>query len=526
IAIDIVIQYADEGENPSNDPNGAWLNFIFGAAATYWENYLPESGTYEVDVAWSTSEFAGEPNTLGKWVYDCCGDDNIYINANPSGNWFFDPSPFDHSEYDFNAQARSPDGNGGWSYQGGQWLYRDVDSNEQSDWFNGNVPSLMEIGFRGQAIDPVAANSLDLLSTVIHELGHNLGVNSSGGPWEARPEWVNGGSVTFVENSDEGHLAARTSLMCEGCGLTGTRRLPSAMDIMAVADDEDFSHIDLPRKDFVKPSGDWNTAASWLGNRVPDSDDWVSIRNGAGVTLSANSFANRLTVASGNSLATSDHALAIGDSATIAGGILSKGHLTVSPSGSFSAEHLYVNGDLFVEGGSVQVGTDLQIGVLAEMRGRGHVNAATLVNNGTIRAVGGTLTIDGLVTANFGGDNGQGLLDATAGSLNLTALLTPDFQGRAVVGSGQSIHQNIVWTLGNNGQLTLQGGLSPAIVSGEKMTVRGDISVSNIGTILAPVQMESTAAVQIPTGSTLRFAGATSFRGGSYSGGGTLIQRG
>lgn len=521
--IDIVIQYRDTGENPGSDPDGAWLNYLFNAAASYWENYLPDSGTYELDVEWSASHFS-DPSTLGQWEFDPDGDDNIYVNSSKS--WFYDSSPFDHSEFDFATLGRTPNNDGTFSYLSGQWLSRDIDASERSAWFDGNVPSLLEIGFRGQAVNPLAAGKFDLLSTVIHELGHALGVNDSGGPWSALPEWVDGsGNVEFVE--DNGHLAARTSLMCDSCGAVGIRRLPSAIDIMAAADDEGFDHIDLPRKDFAAAGGDWNTSANWLGNRVPDSDDWVYIRSDANVSMSANSSAARLTIAPLNGLNTQDHSLLVSDSIIVNRSLNMAGHLTVPTNGSVATEHVVLNGELFNDGGSTTAGTDITIGSFGVLRGHGHVSAATLVNNGVIRAESGTLTIDGLVSANFGGDAGGGMLDATQGNLNLTALLTPDFQGTARIGSAHSIHQQVAWKLGTNGVLRLEG-TSPisAVLSGERVMVRGTVESSGRGTISAPVDFEPTARVQIANNGRLRLAGSTTYKGGLYVGGGTLVQQG
>ena len=268
-AIDIVIQLGDEGENPFFDPAGLGLRSMFYTAAAYWEDYLPEegeTGTYEVDIFWSSSEFDDDPTSLGVWYYQAGGDNNIYINPYPlddSGSpipWYIDQTPTDHSEFDFENPDRFwSSTNNRYVYQGGTWHYGEVDPNEQSAWFGGSPPDLMEIGYRGAAKIPALEDQYDLFSTAIHELGHELGVNSSGGPWEADPAWLAGGTATIYENADEGHLAARTSLMCEGCGLQGTRRMPSAIDIMAVADDEvmsthRFASSRLHRRRHLAPS--------------------------------------------------------------------------------------------------------------------------------------------------------------------------------------------------------------------------------------------------------------------------------
>ena len=329
-AIDIVIQLQDEDQNPSYDPDGSRMAAIFNAAATYWEDYLPEdgeTGTYEVDVSWSASEFSGTPDTLAKWSFQNGGDNNIRVNPNPIANdepagWYFDASPLESSEYDFVTQDRVLNDDNNWDYRGGQWLFRDVDASEQSSWFSGNPPGVMEIGYRGRAIDPTLLSQYDLLSTVIHELGHELGVNNTGGSWQANSLWLRSGSAV-LEEGDGGHLLARTSLMCEGCGMLGTRRFPSAVDIMAVADDEAMGTFDLPRLDYVG-NGDWShpllaPGHGWMGGLPPNPGDDAFLRSGNLVQLNADAEIRSLLVDEASQLLTGGFAFTVSEQATIGG---------------------------------------------------------------------------------------------------------------------------------------------------------------------------------------------------------------
>ena len=297
MAIEINFEYDAELTHP-NDPSGAWIMFMANSAAAYWEDYLPEDGTYDIDIAYDqlgTSSGGGENYGLAS----PCGIGNaIWMDIDPSDGWFVDPTPFDHSEYDF-ITRQDPVWNSNtnrYEYGGGQWLYSDVSGGEQAAWFEGNPPASMEIGFRGSALAwsgpgpngwAPPDTGVDMFSTMIHEIGHILGINSCevGSPnWEAEPDWVGGiAGVEFERDDDSGHLDARTSLMCSGCGDTGLRRLPSAIDIMAVADDEGMETIDLPRK--VHLQGIWHNALSWLGGSVPNSSDDTFIRHGDNLPL-------------------------------------------------------------------------------------------------------------------------------------------------------------------------------------------------------------------------------------------------
>ena len=61
--------------------------------------------------------------------------------------------------------------------------------------------------------------------------------------------------------------------------------MPSALDIMAVADDEGMPTIGLPRK--VHLQGIWHNALSWSGGSVPGSADGTYIRRGDNEPLTA-----------------------------------------------------------------------------------------------------------------------------------------------------------------------------------------------------------------------------------------------
>ena len=191
-AVDIQITYdpkpGEEDEAPGWDPNGDQLVTMFNAAASVWEGYLIGNTTYHVPVSWDAD--LGD-STLGEAMPSAPFDidilsDPMTLENNPAP-WFVDPTPLDHSEFNFSGPAYNElaGNNNNW---GGQTLYRDLGANNQNDWFNGNPPDLLEVGFRGLAIPTIDSNmdgnldsggatgQYDLFTTVIHELGHRLGV--------------------------------------------------------------------------------------------------------------------------------------------------------------------------------------------------------------------------------------------------------------------------------------------------------------------------------------------------------------
>lgn len=116
-----------------------------------------------------------------------------------------------------------------------------------------------------------AFGQYDLLALIFHEFGHSLGLS-----WPQRMEdetlpdndydfdssFVAGAHISAECHPDgRNHLASEDALMFTGLGGTGRRKLPSATDVFTMASGDDYTHIDLPRKELWSTGGDGNDVA-------------------------------------------------------------------------------------------------------------------------------------------------------------------------------------------------------------------------------------------------------------------------
>ncbi|MEX0887166.1 MAG: hypothetical protein WD009_12090 [Phycisphaeraceae bacterium] len=546
-AININLTY-DEDETPSYDPDGSLLMATASAAALLWEDYFHDSFSITIDFSWSNLD--GTTLGLADSVFD-----NIWIQSSPSSPWYIDTTPWDHSEFDFSGTGTSQNA---WA---GQTLYRDLSASQQSAWFNGSPPGLMEVGYRGAAdSDSPAFGRLDLFSTVVHEMGHILGVNfdPADETWDPPASQLGGQSIEIEPDpNDSGHLAARSALMCAGCGAMNLRRLPSTTDILAVAADESWTNVDLPRQDFLGGTT-WNASLGysansiWEGGRAPDADDTAYIRHGGGVTLVTDVAVANLLVDESSSLMTSSYKLTVGDVLTV--GTSAADLVRVDGPGeieTFRAEvagELLVRGTLTIEqlavatGGTVELEAGVvrahHIGFNADMNGlitgHGTIDASGLVNNdGTLAPAGGTLLLvdaAGPVLWNLDGVNHVGVVDVTAGDLTI---LGPNlqFDGEMRIGAGRTVAVNDAsWRLGEDGVLKFEGQVPTATFRGYAGAghayIDGTIDVDRTGVFDIPVTFEDDATVWVnDTLAQLLLLGPVTYEGGSYNGAGIIEQR-
>ncbi|MEQ9454151.1 MAG: hypothetical protein RLN76_06105 [Phycisphaeraceae bacterium] len=534
---------AGSSTNPSYDPGAAQLTAMMQWAADYWEDIIQDSWTLDIEYYWDdlddTNGTLGVHNNLGTSSGKPT-DARIRLDTQSNGSnrlWYFDTTPDNNSEYDIQ-----------------QTLYRDLTPTQQTDWFNNSPPALLEVGYRGDAVAsaPAAArNGFDALSTIIHEIGHAVGLTSNVSSGEYAdgdydvPTGLTNGFVTGIEG--DVHLDATTALMCGGCGASGVRRLPTAIDVLAAATGSNWTNLDLLRQDMLS-AGDMGNDFEWVGGKQPGSADDAWMRHGgtAQILSGGTFFAASLFVGEGTDVQTNGEKIDIGGLVTIerAAGEGST-QIFVETGGELEAGDVIVNGgELDMSGGLADIGDDLDTeifdGFIGEVNGNGTVDVAgTFRNDGRIRPDGGRLTF---VSANatsawdLDGPSGNGLVDASVGDITFsTGGVNDAFDGVMTVGDGQDITFNVDWALGTGGVLNLNGGATLAadaeILGTGTTTLSGVVNVVGFAAIDTPVVVESTATVNITASDAQLTLGnstldSVTYNGGTFTGAGTLVQNG
>lgn len=309
-AITITMEYTDEGdptphpENPAWDLDGTRLKAHFNRAKQIWEQLLPGPGDYEFDFHWD--------DDLGTNIFGSTTDEPLdtYVEINPLQNWYVDPSPLTDDEFSASAV---------------QTLYGGLSATDKTTYFPGTAPppALETLYLRPGIAGPVGVagfhpvNGFDLLTTIVHEIGHILGIyGTEPGEYNILPEHVGGLSNVLVLEGDGGHLGGGPMppssqnlvpgfLMCNGCATQGVRRFPTATDVLVIAEDQGITDVFLARVGRIS-SGDWSTPSAWIGSDVPNSAQDAYISHGQTVTLSTDSAVKDLRVDGGSTFVIGD----------------------------------------------------------------------------------------------------------------------------------------------------------------------------------------------------------------------------
>ncbi|MEX2307462.1 MAG: autotransporter-associated beta strand repeat-containing protein [Pirellulales bacterium] len=324
-AITLNMTYFNEGdpvphdENPTWDPDGTILKAHFQAAKAIWEYLLPGGGSYDFEFEWDDNI-----DGLGLTTGSITG---AFIEIHPSPvtsngtpvSWFADPTPNDNAE--FNAAT--------------QRLYSQLSASDQSFYFPGTAPpGGLEVNFQATGIadspalntrsasgqnlpgtmTPVDANNgNDLLSTILHEIGHVLGIAGvEPGDYNIDPQHVGGLNNVLVLEGGDGHLGGGPVptgstnivpgfLMCNSCGVAGLRRYATATDVLVIAEDQGITVVQLARVGRIS-GGLWSEANYWIGGDVPDATQDVYVSYGGNLTVDEDFQARSLLIAPGNGL--------------------------------------------------------------------------------------------------------------------------------------------------------------------------------------------------------------------------------
>ena len=243
VALEIRGTLGSDSAAPGFDPDASQLQAVFDEASAYWEDIIEDTATVRITFRYKDINALASGGALlvsnGKPF-----SGSISIDSTPR-SWYFDADPSGHSEFALE-----------------QRTYQDYSSNQQSAWFNGAPPELLEVSFAGpatQSAPSMAQQGFDMYTILLHEIGHVLGlshaqlagaetIDQGDYDFDFDPAWIGGVNAavktdgTNPNNVDDWSHLASASLMCNACARTGERVLPSATDVFAVASAAGWTH--------------------------------------------------------------------------------------------------------------------------------------------------------------------------------------------------------------------------------------------------------------------------------------------
>jgi hypothetical protein len=316
-SLNFTIEYDEyPHEAPSWDPSGTQLKAVMNAAADIWSDIIKVNYDIRVHLQYEEIDAAATTSAYLPWShgYDTNGNGvndtwveriyNAQIRVNPDRNWFVDPTPLVNEEFEWEDAS--------------QLLYRDMTPAQQVQAYDDSPsrtpPDLLEAAYYMEATSGGPADGkVDMLSVLVHELGHVIGFNDFSNdvssPYRLEADMVWGDPVYANSETGEGdqnanHINTPDAIMSYNWD-NGDRYFPSATDVLVPAKFCHWTSIDMPRKDFVDvhPTSSpnyWSLSEYWTGDRVPDAEDEVWIRNGVETILNlTDGVARVLTISEG-----------------------------------------------------------------------------------------------------------------------------------------------------------------------------------------------------------------------------------
>ena len=504
------------------------LALIMQHAAAHWEDiYEDPNHTLSIRYFWHAED---APDANVEQV-DLAGRPVLArIRIPVDRAYYYDPDPATDDGYEMDPK-----------------LYRTTHPDEMVTAFTGDEPpEVFEVAYNGAESGSRAG---DLLTAVLHEMGHALGLDPEitaandacefplDGVFNLDPTLVDGANVglrafTDANNQDCGHLALGGITACNGqfdevwCKshqallwpgeFPDHRSRPGTADILAVALGGNWQEVDLPRK-FSLASGLWANGSTWLGDRVPDAEDDVYVVNQeapATVSVFGAAVARNVFVRDGNSLA-AFASLDVDETVALEG---AGTDLTADLGSNVQATDIEVGQDARLDvpfGGFVDA---FRIENLGEIRGAGTIDVVSLTNTGgTIRSNGGPLTF---TSSNFdppfdldgaGAGSTFGVaIEAVTGDLTFDGELVDPLQADVRVGAGRTLTFAQGWShqAGGSGRLWLEGSGVEAVVSGDSIVSR-PIEATGLSRFTGDLTVTSAATLHVTLGGIVPGTGHT-----------------
>ena len=334
--------------------------------------------------------------------------------------------------------------------------------------------------------------------------------------------------------------------MCDSSILFCVARLAAVPIAMALA-----TQANAVDKTFRFVASDsWHNVLNWSPFGIPTSDDVVFIDDENSVSLAADTAAiNGLTVSEGAALHTNGFQVTVSttnaaaDTVTTIEGAGSRIVTTTPHVGNraLDVDFLDINSGATLEmnGGRVDVDVDLDVNGGGTVAGNGLLRvlgtqANKLRNSGSIRAQGGTLTVESTDGGDFDIDgNGNGTLEAIEGTSTLIidgmvgdGVVGDDFSGTANIGAGNTLQFNRSWST-DTGVINFDADGGMGTIDGAPLNHGGTTNVNaGVGRVLATVVFTPSTVVNIADGAELDMS-ITTYQGGTYTGGeGSIFRKG
>ncbi|MBN1908862.1 MAG: hypothetical protein JW818_03910 [Pirellulales bacterium] len=478
---------------PAYDPDGSKLIAMMDYIEGYYEDIFEHSWTLEVNFYYEnldggTLAVHNNQGTSGGRPTEC------RIRVDTDRTWFFDTTPGDDSEFNMT-----------------QTLYRNLNATQKANFFNGSPNNFLEVSYKGSANGTGPTESQtghDLLSILLHEMGHGLGMTGNVAWWEVLfdsdydfdSDLIWGGSTAAkCYSSDNKYHLASTSLMYPYSSV-GQRHLPSATDIFAIQAASDWSDtgIDLRRQDFYSSSANanFNNPDCWEGHQVPGSGGDAWVRHSRNATLSADRTVNNFYVNEGSTVYTGAYQLRADQSCNLGDGS-NVGTVEVDPSGEFQVDNIlsiYNGSKVRMDPGSLLDVDTLNIYSGGEVVGAGTIDIEAGINcTGKITVSGGNLTIDSDVAVNLDG-NGNGQLYVTGGNFSCNKALSDSHDGYIEIGAGRTATFTEGFVLNSGGEMYI-GNLGT--IGGGTFENRGILEVDGTAIVDGVFVHTSTATLVV-----------------------------